>query len=493
LRAQRVALAVVRVLVHAFFRRVEVVGLEHVPSDRGGVVVSWHPNGMVDPALLLARFPRRLVFGARHGLFRWPLLGRLMRALGTVPVYRAADVARGSDAERARANERSLDALAREVASDSFAALFPEGVSHDAPHPVALKSGAARLFYRAAELAGREPVILPVGLHYDDKELFRSSALVAFHPPLALPAGLAAEGGAETGHARAEALTLEIERVLCDVVLATESWALHALMHRARKLIRAERACRAGADPGPAGIAERVLGFARVRTGYYARLETHPSEVRALVARVAEYDADLLALGVEDHELDRPGSLYSPWLAILLGVQAVGIYLLAPPLLVVGYLVNLPAALVLVVASRLAARARKDEATIKVLLGALFFPASWVTAGVLASRAHAALHDAFPAIPDRPILAGVLVALLAAVGGAAAVRYLRVARETARALRVRLTRRLRRRALERLRRERTALHDALLALAEGIDLPGTALADGRIVERGVRIEPSDIE
>jgi 1-acyl-sn-glycerol-3-phosphate acyltransferase len=95
----------------AFFRRVEVSGVSNVPAQGGGLVVSWHPNGLVDPGLILTRFPREIVFGARHGLFKWPLLGLLLREIGTVPIYRAIDV-RGSDDARREANRKSLAALA---------------------------------------------------------------------------------------------------------------------------------------------------------------------------------------------------------------------------------------------------------------------------------------------------------------------------------------------------------------------------------------------
>ena len=65
--------------------------------------------------MILAKFPGRLVFGARHGLFRWPLLGWLMRSIGTVPIYRAIDAP--ADEERRRnANRNSLAALARRIA-----------------------------------------------------------------------------------------------------------------------------------------------------------------------------------------------------------------------------------------------------------------------------------------------------------------------------------------------------------------------------------------
>ncbi len=487
-RSYRFVIAFLRLMVRVFFRRVIVIGKQHVPESGGGIVVSWHPNGLIDPGLVLTQFPRKIVFGARHGIFRYPLLGTLMRKIGTVPIYRAADLPNLDKAARAKANSRSLEALASEIARGSFSALFPEGVSHDAPHLKELKTGAARLYYQARALQpeGHRPaVIIPVGLHYDAKDLFRSNALVEFFPPLELPAELEYREGLDTeeSKARARALTDEIERVLHEVVLATESWELHHLMHRARKLIRAERAARAGADPGRTNIDERVLGFARVRAAYDELRRTHPERVGELLKRVNEYNADLHALGIEDHELDRSPKLGSRTLAVILLVQALTIFFLLPPVVVIGYAVNGPTALLLIGLSRLVCRHRKDEATVKLLVGVVLFPLTWLLASVTAFWAHAQLHAAVPTIPDIPIVAGLTLGATAALGGAVAVRYLRFARETVRALRVRFTRRLRRAAIERLRAERATLHDALIAFSQDIELPGEVLEDGRVVGR----------
>jgi 1-acyl-sn-glycerol-3-phosphate acyltransferase len=483
------AVRALRLLVGAFFRRVEVVGEENVPSEGGGLVVAWHPNGLVDPGLILTCFPRRIAFGARHGLFRVPVLGRLIHAVGAVPIYRAADQRRGSKRDRRAANQASLAELAGAISSGSFAALFPEGVSHDAPKLMELRTGAARLYYqarRATPAGAPTPVIMPVGLHYDDKRAFRSHALVEFHPPLVLPAALdvtPAEGAAESEEReRAAELTRLIEEELTEVVHATESWELHHLMHRARKLMRAERAHRAAADPGRPDMQEKVLGFGRVWAGYQARLETHPEAVAHWRERLAHYDRALSALSMEDHELDLDPRLASPWLGLILLLQAATVYLVLPPILLVGFVVNLPVALALWVLSKAASRAYKDEATVKVLVGSVAFPVVWLAAGFAAYRAHEAFSNALPGLPNTPILAGVLVALLAFLGGAVSLRYLRVARETARAIRVRLFRRWRRNEVERLRRERAALFEGISALGSGLELPGHVGADGRVME-----------
>ncbi len=478
--------AVLRVAVRAFFRRVEVTGEGNIPTHGCGLIVSWHPNGLVDPGLILTQFPRQVVFGARHGLFKVPLLGFVLRRLGTVPIYRAVDSSDGDPASRRAANRKSLDALASEVGRGSFSALFPEGISHDAPHLTEIKRGAARLYYRARQLRGEAdpPVIIPVGLHYDKKQVFRSNALVAFHPPIVLPHALdvtpSDDEDEDVERERTKQLTALIETSLREVVHATDDWALHDLMQRTRRLVRAERASRTGADPGRTSMGERVLGFARVRIGYYTLIERNPDVVARLRARVTEYDADLRALRLEDYELDRDPRLFSPWLALLLVLQMIAVFLLMPPIILVGVLINLPTALLLRGIASFGAKLEKDEATIKLLLGIVLFPATWVAAGVGAARLHEHMHALYPAVPNTPVLAGIATAVVAGLGGVTAVRYLRVANETARAVRVRLTKRQRWVAVKRLRVERRKLTEAIEAMIEGVQLPGTADADGRV-------------
>lgn len=489
--SHRAAIGIVRLLVRLFFRRIIVTGLEHLPADGGGLLVAWHPNGLVDPALLLAHTPRRVVFGARHGLFRVPLLGSLMRAIGTVPIYRAQDAEGGATtdaAERRRRNEASLDALAREIAGGSFSALFPEGKSHDAPHLLELKTGAARLVQRAHGLctsdAVKPPVVVPVGLHYDRKSIYRSEALLVFHRPIALVGDLApAPPGAETDEVsrRARRLTDEIERVLREAVHATESWEVNRVMHTTRKLLRAERARRAGATLDAPDIQERERAFARVWSGYERRRGEDPSATAALFARVREYGAGLRALGIEDDELDRDPSFGARPLAAILLLQLVLVYFLLPPLLLAGYVVNGPAYLAIRALAAWGTRAEKDIATVKLLAGIVLYPLGWLVFGWLVARGVVAMPEPFARMPDAPVAAGIATAVFGALGGVVLVRYLELARETWRAARVRLTRWRRRDAVTHLLAERAALCDAILAMAEGLDLPGQVEASGRVV------------
>jgi len=484
---------IVRLLVLAFFRRTEVVGLEHVPPEGGGIVVSWHPNGLIDPGVIFATFPRPVVFGARDGLFRWPVLGWMIRAVDTVPIYRAEDRPDQSPEERRRANAHSLDALARAVASGQITCLFPEGESHDAPHMLAFKTGVARFYYQARQLqrpGEPPPMILPAGLHYDAKRRFRSSALVTYYPPLRLPPDLDVtppeDEPEEVSRERNQRLTDLVERALQEVVHATESWRLHFLLHRASKLRRAERAKRAGVDLGDARMHERQVGFARMWALYNHAAHARPQELQAVVDELAEYDADLRTLGLEDHELDRTPRAGRIWPTALTVAQVVAVFVVLPAPLVLGGIVNLVPTAILKAVALIAAREDKDVATIVVLLGAWLYPLTWLVAGGLGAWAATELHDAYPVIPSQPGFAALVVMGFGVVGGMAALRYVRLVRETARAMRVRLTRARQRLALAHLSVERDELTDALEALeaaaiAEGAELPGVVTADGAVV------------
>lgn len=491
-RQYKAVVAVARLLCQAFFRRVEVVGLENIPTDRGGVLVSWHPNGVIDPGLILAAFPERITFGARDGLFRVPGFNLFLKAAGAVPIRRAQD-GRAAECPEARreANVRALDSLAQEVVAGRFSCLFPEGDSHDNPFLLDLKSGAARFFYRAWELSpgeGPPPALIPVGLHYDEKHAFRSHVLVEFHPPVELDAELARPPSIDEPSIQKKSkvtrLTDELGRVLQEVVHATESWEVHHLMHRVRKLVRAERVARAGSKIGRPAMRERQLAFARVWDAVRRLEDSSPDLLARLRSRVSEYDEDLRALGLEDHELDRGPKVLRRGLVLLVLVQAVAVFLLLPPLLVVGALVHAPAIALLTLVTRVGAKRRKDVASIKMLLGAVLMPLTWVGVGLLSAFAHGWVHSVFPGVPDTPFIAGLAGVLCCIVGGAAAVRYVRLSRETMRALTVRLTRARSREAIARLRRERADLVDALDEVTASFDLPGEVSMDGRVVPEG---------
>lgn len=468
-RTHRLFLWYCRALLRIFFRRIEVAGAENLPEDRGALLVSWHPNGAIDGTVLFTQCPRPIIFGARHGLLQIPILGWMMRQCGTVPIYRAQDMKEGESNEaRQERNRRSVDALARAIGDGGIAALFPEGRSHDEPFVRQLKTGAAHLYYRACELtpAGKPPpVIIPVGLHYNKKSIWGSQVLVAFHPPLKLPEELAVPA-ADTEERRYQAreLTTQFDRMLHEVILATESWDLHHLLQRARKLIRAEGHARQGLRSQPTDIVERVRHFGRIWRNYRLSRQTHPVETRKLLDSVAFYDSCLKALDVEDYELDGATWRVSPLRTALLLLELLVVYLVLPFFLLIGILVNLPTMLLLQAITKSASHKFKDEASIKLLVGALLFPLTWLLAAVLVAWGGSTLAAAYPEVPYSSVLTAIVAFALSAFGGVLVLHFRQLANGLVHTLRVRFTLTRRRHAVEWLLEERSSLFERFLDL-----------------------------
>lgn len=373
-----------------------------------------------------------------------------------------------------------------QAATRSFVAIFPEGVTHDEPQLLKLRTGAARLYYLACALTDEDqatPVILPVGLHYDKKHAFRSRVLIAFHPPVSLEKELQPASGLsrEQQRGQVEGLTALIERNLREVVHATESWELNQALHRGRKLVRAERAARAQARPAPSDMEEVTLGFARFWVGYYARMKTDPEQTKRLIARIRRYGEAMQILRLEDRDLDRQSNRDMARRLLWLAAEAIVVYLLMPPLVLLGYIVNLPTAMLLKAASTKISKSRKEQAGLKVGLGVVAFPITWLFVSAMVGWARPALWARYSWTPQSPVLAALFTFLVCVVGGLFALRYHRLSRDLARTLRALLTRRRRTETIRRMRERRSQLYDLTMQLAEGLDLPGEVRPDGRIV------------
>src|SRR5687767_7914422 len=149
----RLILAIFGIALKIFFRRIETVNSESVPAGTGVIFVMNHPNGLIDPALVFVALPRRISFLAKSTLFRMPVIGWVVRAVGALPVYRHIDA--GEDVSQ---NQKTFDACRELLARGGSIALFPEGLSHSSTKLLPLKSGAARIALGAASGEMQVPV-----------------------------------------------------------------------------------------------------------------------------------------------------------------------------------------------------------------------------------------------------------------------------------------------------------------------------------------------
>ena len=70
-----------------FFHRLEVIGLNNIPS-KGAFILASNHQSYFDPPALGCKLPRNLHYFARDSLFFWPL-GFFIRNLNSIPVNRS--------------------------------------------------------------------------------------------------------------------------------------------------------------------------------------------------------------------------------------------------------------------------------------------------------------------------------------------------------------------------------------------------------------------
>ncbi len=136
---------------------------EHLRVKGPTLVVSNHPNTLMDPLNVVIRINRPVFFLANASLFRNPLAARVLRFLFTLPVERAQD----APGRRVR-NHNNFAAVIRHLAGGGNIWVAPEGGSTRAWQLRPLKGGTARIALQALDhLPDPEALtILPVGLTY---------------------------------------------------------------------------------------------------------------------------------------------------------------------------------------------------------------------------------------------------------------------------------------------------------------------------------------
>ncbi|MBI4863096.1 MAG: 1-acyl-sn-glycerol-3-phosphate acyltransferase [Candidatus Riflebacteria bacterium] len=177
----RLLAPLVRLIVRVFYRRIEVHGLEKIPAGCPLVFAANHPNMAMDPFMVGSSCDSPVHFLAKSTLFSPAPVGWLLRSLGAVPVYRRTD-----DASQLHKNRETFEECYRVLERGEAIGIFPEGTSLYSPRLQPLKTGAARIVLETEERNGfsKGVKIVPVGLNFRDRHLFRSDVLVLYGDPI---------------------------------------------------------------------------------------------------------------------------------------------------------------------------------------------------------------------------------------------------------------------------------------------------------------------
>jgi 1-acyl-sn-glycerol-3-phosphate acyltransferase len=364
-------------LVCLFYPRIEVRGREHLPAGGPVLFVLNHPNGLLDPVLLMLGLQRPVAFLGKSTLFGNPLGRIFMTAFGAIPVYRQQDegLVGGPQAGQMQSlNEETFAECRALLRQGGAVALFPEGRTHSGSRLLQLRTGAARIALGAEQEAGWQLrlTIVPVGLWYQKKTDFRSSVLLVVGPPFEL-SDYANEPAEHETHA-VKTLTRRIEESLHRVVLQAENADLLAALPLVATWI------------APAGQAlalpEQHEWTARLLAAYEQLQQHNPARLEQL-AQAAQRYADLLqTLGIKNPwalELPPANPRRVKYLLLML--------LLTWPLALVGFLMSyLPYRLARPLALYLANWDETQAGTFKLIGGALLILLAWIIEAILCGQ-----------------------------------------------------------------------------------------------------------
>ena len=362
--------ALVRFSLRIYFKHIEVAGLEHVSATAPLIFVLNHPNALVDPVFLLCLAPREVSFLAKAPLFRMPVLGSLVRAMDSLPVYRRQD--EGEDVTK---NEETFVAARHLLRRGGTIGICPEGVSHNAPGLRPIKTGAARIAL-ASVSTGEVPnlQIVPAGLYYTSKTHFRSSALLYFGKPIDVKPVQLEQNGTPSREAVRE-LSSKIESALREVIVDAQHEEALQTIARAERIFSADTASE---DDTLADELELQQRFVKA----YAVLQDRaPERLRRLELRMTRFEEELKQAGVDPDELTPPRSTLSVFLQVLtrsvlfllmLGPAVIGTVLHYPAYRLGGYL-----------ATKFSQNSDDVISTIKIISAMLLFPLTWAFVAVI--------------------------------------------------------------------------------------------------------------
>jgi len=296
------------------------------------LVVANHPNSLMDPLILFRTLERPTRPLAKAPLFKKRGLGLILRGMGGVPVYRKQD-----DPSMVQQNRSTFDAAVAALHRSEAVQIYPEGLTHSEPSLAPLRTGAARIAFQAETEKDWKLglAVLPVGLTYRRKALFRGEAVALVGAPIHPQEWKSRH--TEDGRAAVRSLTDRIRAGLEEVTLNLESDEERELVEVADRIYARE--------VGLAGWREREsLGDRMPRLQLFARGATwlraeDPEGYRELAARIRSYERAAGAFGAGEAEVP---PRYGKWATFRFVLREGSLLLIGFPFALVGTLVWLP-------------------------------------------------------------------------------------------------------------------------------------------------------
>ena len=338
-----------------YYPNADLLGMQHLKYKGGSILVSNHPNTLIDPLNAASRVPKVVHFLANASLFQTRFTHWFFNTFFCIPVERPQDT-----------NGKSINNQAAFAKSHAFLAgggclfIAPEGGSEMERRVRPFKTGAARIALGAEAKADFKLGlrILPVGLSYEHPERFRSHMTVNAAEPILVSDY--AELYRENTIAAARQLTKELEERVKNAAIDTQSPEEDKAILAMEQLLR---------NSQPVSGSAHFKRTKQLIDAYRGWAEQAPEERAAFDEQLQAYQTKLQALRTNDKAVARPKRY------LLLRILA---FSLLAPLFLYGFVNSIIPFAAVWLADRKLDLYIGYRATVRILTGLLFFPIAWV-------------------------------------------------------------------------------------------------------------------
>lgn len=342
-----------KVALRGFYGRITILNRERFKMDKGPyILVSNHPNTLLDPLLSGIWVNRIIFFLANASLFKTPFQNWFFSTFYCIRIERPTDVD-----GRPLQNDHSFALCDLHLNRNGVLYIAPEAYSFKGRKLMPLKTGTARIAL-SAESKGNFELglkILPVGLNYESPYDFRSDVLIRVGEPLTVEAFKAVYR--EDSYGAVRQVTDLLETRLRELIITTRDEEEDELLARLETMIQHQE---------PVGKTEQHFRARRLLSGLQQKKDKEATEWNTWNTRVHDYFDRLNATGLSDRDIARPGNCHLLRRSVLA--------LLSLPFFAYGWINNLLPAFIPAWMVRKLKLAVEYDATVKILTGLVTFP-----------------------------------------------------------------------------------------------------------------------
>jgi len=365
--------SVISLGLRIFFQEIQVRNQQYIPKNEPAIIVSNHPNDKLDAFILGKSFPKKISFLAAGFLFKFKLLGWLMRSTGTIPVYRKHE---NEDADER--NIKSFEACFEVLEKKGAIGIFPEGLTHLDRQVKKIKSGTARIALEA-EIRNNWSLglnIIPVGLNYYHPTRARGKIFVNFGKPFTLKK-YKDEYNSDSEKA-VQKLTEEIHDKIEQHIVHVESENVQQLLSDLEHIYKGHLLKKLSENMK---VDEFLLSkkLAEAVQYYY---KNKPEKIAEVWGMIENYKRKLKDLGVGDTMVRQ----YHHRGVLMRGLGAFLLTIIGVPVVIYGWLNSLLAILLTTILSQRKANRLTKIALTKLTSGLLIFPIIYILQIFIFSR-----------------------------------------------------------------------------------------------------------